>query len=244
MSDYGFDSVFGQNMEDDVEFETMFGGDGDLIDFVSGVNEAGESILDADTDELHLNDTDAEPSDFGDELGPDNDTKNAPDQAEGSEGADDNEFALGEAMGGSNPISDADRFYGKDITDDPLTGSKVDPMENDLEGESDDVISKAMGEACGTKEGCGSDDEECEDGECDDMDLEGEDDDDDDDSEGDDFDLEGEDPEMDEACKREGCKESFDLENDTEDTSDSPVSGYEPGDADLLDMVIDGTEAE
>ena len=193
--EYGFDSVFKNDMEEEAEFDSMFDDEGDLIDMVSGLNESGESALDADEDEIHLNDTDAEPDDFEDMLGPDHDTNNAPDEAEGSEGADDNELALGEALG-CNPSTEADKFYGKETEDDVFEGPKTDLEEDDLEGESDDMIDKALGES-------GTDEFENE--------------------------------------ENEGLPTDSFEENALDGEDDEDIDAeYEPGDADLVDMVIDG----
>ena len=177
--EYGFDSVFKNDMEEEAEFDSMFDDEGDLIDMVSGLNESGESALDADEDM----------------LGPDHDTNNAPDEAEGSEGADDNELALGEALG-CNPSTEADKFYEKETEDDVFEGPKTDLEEDDLEGESDDVIDKALGE-----------------------------------SETDEFEDE----------ENEGLPTDSFEENALDGEDDEDIDAeYEPGDADLVDMVIDG----
>lgn len=148
---FGFQSVFDGQMTDDVEFETMFGGDGDLIDMVAGIKEDGSSVLDADAESLHHNRTNAEPDDFSDELGEDHDTDNAPDEAEGSEPAADEALAaaLGEADG--NPTTSADHFYGKKTDSEPCEGRNEDPDEMNLDKETDSAIDYALGEGCGGK---------------------------------------------------------------------------------------------
>lgn len=181
----GMDSVFDDYNDDPMQ--SMFGDseDGDLIDYVSGLNEDGSSVLDGDFDELHNEDDEAEPEDFEDTLGPDHDTPGAP-EIKKSDAVD---AALGEA--GEDHTEDGS----SDVDANAFEGRKVDPDVEDLEGESDDAIDAALGEGA-----------DCEDGGCDDND-----------------DLEDEPVE----------------ENSLEDYDDEDLT-HEPGDEELIDMVMGG----
>lgn len=73
-----FNNVFDTMEDDETVFDNIFGAeeDNELIDTVIGFNEAGESL--PDSDELHLDEDDTEPSGLDDYLGPNNDTSNTP----------------------------------------------------------------------------------------------------------------------------------------------------------------------
>lgn len=159
MSEYNFDSVFNQNLEDDSDFDLMFGAeeDGALIDAVA--KESGD-VVDADFDEMHNTDTDAEPEDFEDVIGPDDDTDNAPEDAEGTENSDEEELSIGDMAVGESD-SEADDFYNQEIDDEPLEGKKPEVDPADIEGDSDSLIDRVI-EDCDCDDG---DDEEEEDDE-------------------------------------------------------------------------------
>lgn len=145
-----FDSLFADTMDDDVEFDSIFGSmeDGDLIDKVCGFTESGE--CETDFDELHQTADNATPDDIDDEVVGDEELFGA-DDPEGTddEPAIDLEWAFGEGAEDECPkfseIHQTDDDATPDDFEDDLTG-ETSNAPDDAEGTDDSALEMAFGE--------------------------------------------------------------------------------------------------
>lgn len=126
-----YDSVFSDLDTNESEFDTMFGGeeDDELMDVVGGFTESGDPMHLPEEDELHHNEDDAKVSSFGDELGPNHDSKNKPTADEAMKQRSygkESDYAHKLADGGE---SEAGRWYNDE--DDAYQSGKSDRFRQD-----------------------------------------------------------------------------------------------------------------
>lgn len=209
------DSVFSQQTESDLEFETVFDKEDSLIDLVAGFTESGDPVTGDEFATLHQTDDNATPDDLRDEL-QGNDTN---DYKENPAGTTDYDYDDNSVKGEIGKDSDADKFYG-DSENEYQTMNDSKPTKflegNDIDDELDDEvdIDKEL------------DDEEDKEESSKDIDDE----------------LDDEEESLEESSKDiDDILDDSDIDAVEKDSSKSSMDlSYSTSDEDLIDMAING----